>query len=166
MAAFCHVIKTECNGETYYEKRSYNLDTKEVSRQQQEIGVHLMPWGFLVKGWMTAKEILGASHPECRMNTLQRMTWDTIMDPLWQEHNDMKHWKDNTYDAVKDERPTERIVWYVDHRHELVAVPSRNRSDRTAQDEQRNKAKVDLPSKHSKIGMGGRESRRTKTNRY
>ena len=27
-------------------------------------GNHLMLWGFLVKGWMTAIEKVGASHPE------------------------------------------------------------------------------------------------------
>ena len=54
------------------------------------------------------------------MNTLQRITWDMIMDQLWQERNNIKHRKDNTYDAVDDERLTSMIVWYVDHRHELV----------------------------------------------
>ena len=42
------------------------------------------------------------------------------MDPLWQERNDMKHRKDNAYDAEDDQWLTARIVWYVDHRHELM----------------------------------------------
>ena len=42
------------------------------------------------------------------------------MDPLWQERNDIKHRKDNAYDAADDERLTVRIVWYVEHRHELM----------------------------------------------
>ena len=76
--------------------------------------------GFLVQGWMTAIEAVGSSHPERRMNALQCMIWDTITDPLWQERNDIKHQKDNVYDAADDEMLTARIVWYVEHRHELM----------------------------------------------
>ena len=80
----------------------------------------MMLWGFLAKGLMAAIEAAGSSHPERRMNMLQRMIWDMIMDPLWQERNDIKPRKDNAYDAEEDHRLTARIVWYVDHRHELV----------------------------------------------
>ena len=48
------------------------------------------------------------------------MVWDTILDPLWQEWNETKHRKDNEHNAAEDERLSARIVWYVDHRHELV----------------------------------------------
>ena len=54
------------------------------------------------------------------MNTLLRLVWDTIMDPLWQERNEIKHNKDNEYNAADDERLSVRIVWYVDHRQELM----------------------------------------------
>ena len=70
LAAFSHIIKTECNEEVTYVKRSHDQDIKEVIRQQQKIGIHLMLWGFLVKGWMTTIEKVGASYPERRMNTL------------------------------------------------------------------------------------------------
>ena len=52
--------------------------------------------------------------------TLQRMMWDKIMDLLWQDRNDIKHRKDNAYDVVDDERLAARIVWYVEHKHELM----------------------------------------------
>ena len=42
------------------------------------------------------------------------------MDPLWHERNDIKHRKDNAYDVVDDERLAARIVWYVEHRYELL----------------------------------------------
>ena len=58
--------------------------------QQQEIGVNLMIRCFLSKGWMAAIEAAGALHPKRRINMLQRMTCDTIMEPLWQERNDIK----------------------------------------------------------------------------
>ena len=77
--------------------------------------------GFLAKGWMTAIEAAGASHPERQMNALQSMIWDTIMDPLWHEQNDIKYRKDNAYDVEDDERLAARIVWYVEHRYELLA---------------------------------------------
>ena len=42
------------------------------------------------------------------------------MDPLWQERNDIKHQEDNAYDAVDNKRLTAKIVWYVEHIHELM----------------------------------------------
>ena len=42
------------------------------------------------------------------------------MDPLWQECNDIKHRKNNIYDEEDNHRLTAKIVWYVDHRHELM----------------------------------------------
>ena len=54
------------------------------------------------------------------MNTIQRMISDIVLDPLWQEHNKNKHWKDNKYNKTDDEHLSARIVWYVEHRHEMV----------------------------------------------
>ena len=87
MEAFCHVIRVECKGEDNFEKRSFGPVIKNAIRQQQDIGIHLMLRDFLAQGWMTAISAAGSSHPERRMNTLQHMIWDTIMDPLWQERN-------------------------------------------------------------------------------
>ena len=64
---------------------------------------------------MIAIEATGASHPERWMNALQSMIWDTIMDPLWHERNNIKYRKDNAYDVADDERLAARIVWYVEH---------------------------------------------------
>ena len=69
LAEICHTVKTEYKGEITYEKRSYDPEIKEAIRQQQKTGIHLMLRGFLAKGWMTAVEKVGASHPEQRMNT-------------------------------------------------------------------------------------------------
>ena len=120
LEAFCHVIKIECKGDTNYEKRAYDSYIKEAFRQQQEIGVHMMLRDFLAKGWMAAIEAAGSPNPEHQMNILQCMIWDTIMDPLWQDHNGIKHRKDNACDAEDYHWLTARIVWYVDHRHELM----------------------------------------------
>ena len=48
------------------------------------------------------------------------MIWDTIIDSLWQECNEIKHQKDNKYNVADDERLSARIVWYVEHRHKIV----------------------------------------------
>ena len=54
------------------------------------------------------------------MNTLQHMIWDTILDSLWQECNEIKHRKDNEYNAADDKGLSARIVWYIELRHEVV----------------------------------------------
>ena len=65
-------------------------------------------------------EKVGASHPERRMNILQCMISDTILGPLWQERNEIKHRKDNEYNAADDKGLSARIVWHVELRHEVV----------------------------------------------
>ena len=63
---------------------------------------------------------------------------------------------------MEDERLIVRIVWYVDHIHELVDHHDQFLSeiDLTRMSRMRRETKVDPPSGHSKMGMGGRESRR------
>ena len=75
---------------------------------------------FLAKGWMTAIAKSGVAHPDRQMITLQRLIWDTIMDPLWQERNKIMHQNKNEYNGAEDERFSGRIIWYVEHRHKLM----------------------------------------------
>ena len=84
------------------------------------IDVDLMLLGFLEKGWMTAMEELDVSHPDKRMNTLQCLILDTVTDPLWQEEDEIMHGSNNKYSVMEDERPSDQIIRYVEHHHELV----------------------------------------------
>lgn len=51
--------------------------------QQEMIGIRLMLRGFIGKGWMSAIEVSGAKNPEQRINIVQRLLWDTLLNPLW-----------------------------------------------------------------------------------
>ena len=53
-------------------------------------------------------------------NTLQGIIWDTVTYPLWQEYNGIIYQSKNKYNVIKDGRLSERIIWYVDHCHELI----------------------------------------------
>ena len=48
------------------------------------------------------------------------MIWDTILNPLWQERNEIKHQEGNKYNVADDERLSARIVCYVEHMHNMV----------------------------------------------
>ena len=76
--------------------------------------------GFPEEGSTTVIEESGISHPDRRMNTLQRLIWDTVTYPLWQARNEIIQRSKNKYNSIEDECLLERIIWYVEHRHELV----------------------------------------------
>ena len=55
------------------------------------------------------------------MNIVQWLLWDTLLDQLWQQRNEIVHREHNKYNAVENKQLAERIEWYVTHSHELMA---------------------------------------------
>ena len=47
----------------------------------------MMVRGFLATGWMDALKLAGVKNPERKMNTLQALVWDTVVEPIWQQRN-------------------------------------------------------------------------------
>ena len=96
-------------------------EVKAAIAQQHAIGFHMMVRGFLATGWYDAIAATGASHPERKMTALQGLVWDTIVDPLWATRNDILHRQQNNFDAVEQERMAERMIWYSQHREEILS---------------------------------------------
>ena len=76
--------------------------------------------GFLANGWVVALKDYGCSHPDRAINVLQRMVWDSIVEPLWKVRNDILHRQKNNFDSVEEERMAERLIWYSMHKHEVL----------------------------------------------
>ena len=55
------------------------------------IGVQMIMRIFLVTGWMDTLELAGVKEPERKMNALQALVWDTLVDPIWQQRNTLQH---------------------------------------------------------------------------
>ena len=55
------------------------------------------------------------------MNSLLRLVWFDVAAPLWRTRNDIMHKNDNKHREQENATPTEKITWYVTHRHELLS---------------------------------------------
>ena len=80
MDVFCHVV------ENFF-----------LNKDDYSTGVHMMVRGFLTTGWMNALELVGVKNPERKINTLQALVWDTVVDPIWQQRNKLQHATENEY---------------------------------------------------------------------
>ena len=73
-------------------------------------------------GWQDAIKATGAKNPEQKMDALQRLMWDDVVSPLWSVRNDIMHRKENKHQEQEDRSLTEKISWYVQHRHDILSV--------------------------------------------
>ena len=125
LAAFVEVLEKYLNGGGGYVSPAYITSIKKAIIQQQRIGVNMMARGFLARGWMDALEENGVDKPERKMEALQLMLWDVVVQPLWHTRNHILHRTQNKHHAVESERLGERIKWYVKHKHRLLSVYDR-----------------------------------------
>ena len=121
MEAVCHVIRSECAGKKAPLKLTHTPAIKHAIRQQHRISSHLMLRGFLAAEWCTAMQDSGVKEPELRMISLQRLIWDEWVTPIWRNRNELMHKQVNRHQAAEDRGLNERILWYVEHRHELLS---------------------------------------------
>ena len=100
---------------------SHMTEIREAIRQQEALGMRYMLRGFLVKGWEAAIAATGARHPDRLADTMLRLIWDEIIDPMWATRNDILHRQQNNFDAVEQEQMAERMQWYIQHKGEALS---------------------------------------------
>lgn len=80
----------------------------------------MMLRGFLAKGWMEKSKEAGVPLPERQMNILQEIIWIGILDPIWQERNDVRHGEENKHGAATDEALNMTIEWCVAYKQDVL----------------------------------------------
>lgn len=118
--AFLALVTNYFRGSTIRNLNKYKPSLREAIEQQEQIGINMMIRGFFAIGWLSAIKDYECSQPDRAMNALQRMVWDSIVDPLWKVQNDILHRLQNNFDAVEEERMAERLVWYSLHKHDVL----------------------------------------------
>ena len=88
-------------------------------KSQSTLGIDMMIRGFVAQDWETALNKFG-DRADRRMETLLQLLWDDVMTPLWKTRNDILHAKTNRYHEATDEMMSERIQWYMDHKHDVL----------------------------------------------
>lgn len=80
--AFFSIIEATLAGTTPTPKPTQTQQVQDAIMQQTSIGFDMMLRGFLASKWMTALEDSGVQAPERKMNALQRMIWEDLVNPM------------------------------------------------------------------------------------
>ena len=101
---------------------SRHSSVQEAISQQQQLGIHMMVRGFVVKKWESAIDAMGVSKPDRAMDAMLRLLWEDVLTPLWHTRNDILHRNNNKFKEVEGTRLAERIQWYIEHKEEVLSV--------------------------------------------
>jgi uncharacterized protein YjiS (DUF1127 family) len=74
-------------------------------------------------------KLYGEQHPERRMVTILKGLWDVLFEPIWKTRNHILHDLPNQYNDTTDARNWERLAWYRQHRHKVLAFDDRDLAD-------------------------------------
>lgn len=107
----------------------FPTELQPLLQAQSKIGIIKFLQGFLANEWMSAMELYGEKHPTRRMTTLLRGIWDVLFEPLWATRNHILHDLPNRYNDTTDALNWERLHWYRQHRHEVLAFEDRDLAD-------------------------------------
>ena len=110
-----------CDGEGDPMKGIKHGGSRKAAHQQMAVGLEYMARGFLVEAWQDAIAATGARNPERKMDTLQRLVWGSVVQPLWLTRNDILHGKENKHKEHEESTLMEKISWYVRHRGSLLS---------------------------------------------
>ena len=66
-------------------------------------------------------KFLGVSNPERRVDSILKMIWEDILDPLWDQRNRILHNEANKYNVAEDKIISTKLVWYMRKKHSVLA---------------------------------------------
>ena len=121
MEAFCNILRSVSDNKSVEVKDTYSPELREAFRQQKLIGFNLLSRGFIAEGWLNALESAGLRHPDRQMNALQRLVWDEWAFPIWNMRNSILHGPDSKYLAAEDSNLSERILWFLANKEQVLA---------------------------------------------
>ena len=64
---------------------------------------------------------MGTPNPDRKMNLLQSMVWEVIMEPLWAERNRVAHAKDARNAELERTELGKRIKWYIENKEWVLS---------------------------------------------
>jgi hypothetical protein len=90
---------------------------------QNAIGTSKMLQGYLAISWAEALSEFGCKRVNTKMSWLLRQLWETVFLWQWDTRNYILHHMPNVYRRTETESFAERLRWFRDNRH-LVLAPS------------------------------------------
>ena len=121
MEAICHILRSFGDNSLAEVKDTYSPELQEAFRQQKLVGFNFLSRGYIAKGWLTALEAAGLRNPDRQINSLQRLLWDEWAFPIWNMRNKILHGPDSKYLAAEDSSLSERILWFMANKEQVLA---------------------------------------------
>jgi hypothetical protein len=91
-------------------------------RSQIDIGIRLLPRGFISAEWLECLKDFGVQLPEQKMSKLFRLIWFDFTDMLWRNRNEVAHGGDSRTQQIERETWASKLRWYLENRQ--VISPS------------------------------------------
>ena len=120
--------------------RAFHPALRTAIRSQQSLGWENFFRGYLVKDWVYAlsatshsKDIDGYQH----FDQLQQLIWFDIAQPQWYMRNRVAHGPASNLSIAATTRLTTLLVWYNEHKHEILPVYQLPLAKRSVDDIQR-----------------------------
>ncbi|KAL7505232.1 hypothetical protein ACHAXN_004474 [Cyclotella atomus] len=95
-------------------------------KARKKIGLLKMLQGFLSRKWIDGMEAYGEKFAPARMKVLFSGLWDIWFEPIWEMRNFILHKTPNKYNQLLESSNEEKLKWYRDNRHELLAFVDRD----------------------------------------
>ena len=89
-------------------------------KSQIEIGINLIPRGFLSTAWTSALEAFQVSRPRTKVTSLIRSLLLDYTDSLWRIRNDILHRQENENRQATARNINSRLLWYLENPHVLA----------------------------------------------
>lgn len=88
-------------------------------QSQMEIGIKLLPRGFISKQWLQLLEHFDVKRPRTKITSLLRAIWIDYTDAVWRARNDLLHRQQNEHQQATSLNYTTRLRWFLEHPHVL-----------------------------------------------
>ena len=87
---------------------------------QLDIGIHLIPRGFLSTRWIEVLQEFQVKYARSKLTKLLRFIWIDFTDKLWRARNDLVHHQENAYRLETARNYNSRLLWYLENPHVLL----------------------------------------------
>ena len=95
-------------------------DIARATKAQLDIGISLLPRGFLAEEWIVVLETFSVEKPERKLARLLKAIWVDFTDKLWQNRNEIAHKKDNQSSLTETQTWASKLEWFLDNPHVIA----------------------------------------------
>ena len=92
----------------------------QAVKAQIDIGIKLLPRGFLATQWITVLEEFSVDKPDQKIASLLKSIWIEFTDKLWHNRNRVAHQKGNQTNQEDAQSWAAKLAWFLDNPHVIA----------------------------------------------